>query len=153
MKVLYVLRTLDPAWGGPVEGVRRMSQALIGLTNGATSVESRRNGVRFVHWVQDIYSLAIEFFLRSRFSELAASLSMPFRVLEKRVCSASDAIIVIAPAFRDRLVQWSVAPSKVTVLENWAPLEEMDRCLVRMPGRTGTVLRVVRFSSTQARWV
>ena len=86
----------------------------------------RRNGVRFVHWVQDIYSLAIEFFLRSRFSELAASLSMPFRLLEKRVCSASDAIIVIAPAFRDRLVQWSIAPSKVTVLENWGQLEEID---------------------------
>lgn len=86
----------------------------------------RRQGVRFVHWVQDIYSLAIEFFLRGRFTELAASLSIPFRMLEKRVCSGSDAIIVIAPAFRDRLLGWSVAPSKVTVLENWAPLEEMD---------------------------
>jgi glycosyltransferase involved in cell wall biosynthesis len=39
MRVLYVLRTLDPEWGGPVEGVRRMSQALIALTNGATSIE------------------------------------------------------------------------------------------------------------------
>jgi len=86
----------------------------------------RRNGIRFVHWVQDIYSLAIEFFLRAQFSELTAWLSIPFRILEKRVCSSSDAIIVIAPAFRDRLLQWSIAPSKVTVLENWAPLEEMD---------------------------
>lgn len=39
MRMLYVLRTLDPEWGGPVEGVRRMSQALIALTNGATSIE------------------------------------------------------------------------------------------------------------------
>ena len=86
----------------------------------------RRKGIRFVHWVQDLYSLAIEFFLRGQFTELASSLSVPFRILEKRVCSTSDAVIVIAPAFRDRLLRWGVAPSKVTVLDNWAPLEEMD---------------------------
>ncbi len=86
----------------------------------------RRHGIRFVHWVQDIYSLAIEFFLRGRFSELTAWLSIPFRLLEKRVCSSSDAIIVIAPAFRDRLLRWNVAPAKITVLENWAPLEEVE---------------------------
>lgn len=39
MKVLYVLRTLDPAWGGPVEGVRRMSEALVACTNDAMRVE------------------------------------------------------------------------------------------------------------------
>lgn len=29
MRILYVLRTLDPAWGGPVEGHRRMSEAVM----------------------------------------------------------------------------------------------------------------------------
>ncbi|HTF71049.1 MAG TPA: sugar transferase [Edaphobacter sp.] len=86
----------------------------------------RRSGIRFVHWVQDVYSLAIEFFLRSQFTELAGSLGIPFRMLEKTVCSASDEVIVIAPTFRDRLLRWGVAPSKITVVENWAPLEEMD---------------------------
>ena len=89
-----------------------------------------KSGVGFVHWVQDMYSLAIEFFLRRRWSDLAAPLSIPFRMLEKKVCSTSNAVIVIAPAFRDRLLRWGVAPSKVTVLDNWAPLEEMD-CLPR----------------------
>jgi len=57
-----------------------------------------------VHWVQDVYSLAIEFFLRSQFTKLAAWLSIPFRILEKEVCSVCDAVIVIAPRFRDRLM-------------------------------------------------
>jgi colanic acid biosynthesis glycosyl transferase WcaI len=88
----------------------------------------RTSGVGFVHWVQDVYSLAIEFFLRRRWSGLAAPLSIPFRMLEKKVCSASNAVLVIAPAFRDHLLRWGVASGKVTVLENWAPLAEAD-CL------------------------
>jgi colanic acid biosynthesis glycosyl transferase WcaI len=85
----------------------------------------KRNHISFVHWVQDVYSLAIEFFLRRKYTGLASLLSRPFRALEKKVCSASDAVIVIAPAFRDRLMRWGVDPATVTVLENWAPLDEI----------------------------
>jgi len=53
MRVLSVLRTLDPEWGGPVEGVRRMSQALIALTNGATSIESAYSDSPNTTWHSD----------------------------------------------------------------------------------------------------
>src|SRR5271170_497375 len=56
MRVLYVLRTLDPAWGGPVEGVRRMSQALIACTNGETCVEIACSDPPNAPWNSDWYS-------------------------------------------------------------------------------------------------
>jgi glycosyltransferase involved in cell wall biosynthesis len=86
----------------------------------------RRNGVGFVHWVQDVYSLAIGFLLDSRFPGPAGRLTIPFRWLEERVCAASDAIVVIAPAFRDRLLRWGVPALKITVIENWGPLDEIE---------------------------
>jgi colanic acid biosynthesis glycosyl transferase WcaI len=86
----------------------------------------RRNGVGFVHWVQDVYSLAIGFLLHTRFSGPAAWLKVPFQLLEEKVCSASDGIIVIAPEFRDRLMQWGVPSPKVSVIENWGPLDEIE---------------------------
>jgi colanic acid biosynthesis glycosyl transferase WcaI len=85
-----------------------------------------RNGVGFVHWVQDIYHHAIEFFLRRKVGSVAKPLSFPFLKLEQLVASWSDGVITIAPAFRQYLLNWGVEPAKITVLENWAPLDEMD---------------------------
>jgi colanic acid biosynthesis glycosyl transferase WcaI len=112
----------------------------------------RRTGIRFVHWVQDVYSLALEFFLRGRFSDVAAALSVPFRMIEKRVCRSSDAVIVISPAFRECLLRWGVAGSKVTVLENWAPLEEIASLPRANAWPSGTVLWAVRSSSMRGPW-
>jgi colanic acid biosynthesis glycosyl transferase WcaI len=86
----------------------------------------RRNGIGFVHWVQDIYHNAIEFFLRRKVGSLAKPLSYPFLKLEQLVASGSDGVVVIAPAFREHLLRWGVAPDKITTLENWAPLEEVE---------------------------
>jgi glycosyltransferase involved in cell wall biosynthesis len=85
----------------------------------------RRNGVGFVHWVQDVYWRAIEFFLRRKFGSLAAPLSYPFLRLEQMVASRSDAAIVIASAFADILAGWKVPEERVSVIENWAPLDEI----------------------------
>lgn len=85
----------------------------------------RRNGIGFVHWVQDVYCHAIEFFLRRKFKGLAGPLSLPFKGLEKLVVSQSTSTVVIAPAFKALLMEWGVAESKIRVLENWAVLDEI----------------------------
>jgi glycosyltransferase involved in cell wall biosynthesis len=100
----------------------------------------RGNDIGFVHWVQDVYCQAIEFFLRNKLGGLAAPLSLPFRMLEKKVSSASDAVVVIAPAFRDLLINWGVPVSKIQVIENWAPLEEMPPRSRRNPWSEGHML-------------
>jgi glycosyltransferase involved in cell wall biosynthesis len=86
----------------------------------------KRRGVGFVHWVQDVYCQAIEFFLRRKLRALAGPCSLPFRLLEKAVTSASDSTVVISPAFRNLLMSWGIPDTNITVLENWAPIEELN---------------------------
>jgi glycosyltransferase involved in cell wall biosynthesis len=52
-------------------------------------------------------------------------LSYPFFRLEQMVSSRADAAIVIAPAFADILASWGVPGDRVSVIENWAPLDEI----------------------------
>ena len=85
----------------------------------------RRNRVGFVHWIQDVYCKALEFFLRHKLGSFAAPLSFPFFLMERWVALRSDANIAIAPAFTEVLSKWGVPPEKTAVLENWAPLDEM----------------------------
>lgn len=86
---------------------------------------SKRRGIRFVHWVQDVYCYALEFVLRRRVGVLAKALAFPFLQLERHVARRSNANIVIADAFRDVLTGWGVETESIAVCENWAPLDEM----------------------------
>ncbi len=85
----------------------------------------RRHGIGFVHWVQDVYCRALEFFLRRKIGLLAVPLSFPFVRLEQLVASRADAAIVIAPAFARTLAGWGVPQDRISVIENWAPLDEI----------------------------
>jgi colanic acid biosynthesis glycosyl transferase WcaI len=85
----------------------------------------RANRIAFVHWVQDIYCQALRFFLQRRIPILAGAAAAAFERLEKFVASRSDHTVVIAPGFQDLLSRWKVPESRFTVIENWAPLEEM----------------------------
>jgi colanic acid biosynthesis glycosyl transferase WcaI len=87
----------------------------------------QKNRVGFVHWIQDIYCQALKFFLKRRLPLLANSIASMFELLERAVASRSDHIVVIAPEFRDILCRWNVPESKISVVENWAALEEMPQ--------------------------
>lgn len=86
----------------------------------------RRNDIAFVHWVQDVYCRALEFFLRRKLGPLAAPLAYPFAKLERSVSLQADASIVIAPAFTNILRNWGVHPDRISVIENWSPLDEIQ---------------------------
>jgi colanic acid biosynthesis glycosyl transferase WcaI len=87
----------------------------------------RKNSVGFVHWIQDIYCEALKFFLRRRLPLLASPIASMFELLERAISLHSDHIVVIAPEFRNMLCRWNVLESKISVIENWAALEEMPR--------------------------
>jgi len=90
-----------------------------------------RRGVGFVHWVQDVYCEALRFLLKRRMGLLSPVAVAPFRFLEGWVSRNSDAVVVISPAFLQVLQRMHVPSSKVTVIENWASLDEicpMDHC-------------------------
>jgi glycosyltransferase involved in cell wall biosynthesis len=87
----------------------------------------RGERIGFIHWVQDVYCRAIQFFLRKTVGPLAALLSFPFELLEKYVARTTDGAVVISAAFGDILRAWGVSDSKVTVVENWGLLDEVAR--------------------------
>jgi len=81
--------------------------------------------IGFVHWVQDVYSQAIRFFLERKVGAFAAPVSYPFLKLEQWVATRADAAVAIAPAFADILAGWGVPRRGISVIENWAPLDEV----------------------------
>ena len=93
-----------------------VQQALLGA--------ARRCGAAFVYWLQDIHSEAIASAIGKRNAALGRAVGSYYRAAERRLIRASDAVVAIAPAFRELLAspKWRVATNHVTVVENWAPL-------------------------------
>jgi glycosyltransferase involved in cell wall biosynthesis len=87
--------------------------------------ETKRIGARFVFWLQDIYYTAIRFVLKRKLRVLAEIAALYYKQVEKRLLEKSDAIICIAPAFADELAKWKIDSAKVSVIPNWAPVNEI----------------------------
>lgn len=85
----------------------------------------RRRGIVFVHWVQDVYCEAIRYFLKGRLPFGYGQLSRPFRLLERIVAKRSNHTVVISPAFKKLLAEWGVPPARMSVVENWGPVNEV----------------------------
>lgn len=75
-------------------------------------------GARFVFWQQDVISAAAR-----RVAGAAAGWAAG--LLERRLLRRSDAVVVISEDFAPLLRRWGVDESRVTVIENWAPLDEL----------------------------
>jgi glycosyltransferase involved in cell wall biosynthesis len=86
---------------------------------------THRNGGRFVFWLQDVLSVAIEFVLRKKGIPFAGIAGRIYSRLERSLLQQSDAIVCIAPEFLDRLRKWGIDDRKVSVIENWSPLDEI----------------------------
>lgn len=86
---------------------------------------SRKQGIAFVYWHQDLYSLPIETALSRRVPVVGASLGKAVVKLEKRLLRLSDAVITISPDFVETLQAWGVERDRIRVIENWAPLPEV----------------------------
>lgn len=86
---------------------------------------AQRHGIGFIFWLQDIYSVAIKRTLRRRLSFLAAPLALRFTRLEGRLLRRADAVVAITDDFLPALASWGVERERITVIENWAPLDEI----------------------------
>ena len=87
----------------------------------------RKLQIAFVHWIQDVYCQALKFFLNRKLRLLAEPFAPVFEFLDRWVASRSDHVVVIAPDFREVLCRWNVPEPSLTVIENWAVLEEMPQ--------------------------
>jgi glycosyltransferase involved in cell wall biosynthesis len=83
------------------------------------------HGARFVFWQQDVISAAARRVLGRRSRLVGVAAEGAVAVLERRLLRASDAVVVISEDFLPLLQRWGVDESRTTVIENWAPLDEL----------------------------
>jgi glycosyltransferase involved in cell wall biosynthesis len=84
-----------------------------------------RASVAFVFWVQDVLSVGIRRALEDRLPIAGAAVGAFFHQVEQWLLTRSDRIVVITDDFLDRMPRR--ANERVTVIENWAPLDELPR--------------------------
>lgn len=85
-------------------------------------------GARFVTWEQDVWSVAARRVVGRRSRLVGAVAATAVGELERKLLQRSDAVVVISKDFLPRLRRWRVDESRVSVIENWAPLDELPVC-------------------------
>jgi glycosyltransferase involved in cell wall biosynthesis len=88
--------------------------------------ECRRIPVPFVFWVQDLVGVATNMILRRRLPVIGAGVGRYYMAMERRIALGSDALVVISEDFTRILEDWSVSLERQFVIENWAPIDEID---------------------------
>jgi glycosyltransferase involved in cell wall biosynthesis len=78
-----------------------------------------------VFWQQDIYSTALSQHFEKQGGSFNRLVGRAFVAIEKWLLRSSSQVVVISEDFLGLLDQWGIATSKVTVVRNWAPLEEV----------------------------
>jgi glycosyltransferase involved in cell wall biosynthesis len=111
----------------------------------------RRQAIRFVFWLQDVHSVAIRSYLNQRSVAAAALVGSWYEWMERRLLRNADHVVAIADSFLEQLERWQVDSSRVTVIENWAPLNKIsvlsgDNPWRRAQGLTGK--RVALYTGT-----
>jgi glycosyltransferase involved in cell wall biosynthesis len=86
---------------------------------------ARRAGAAFVFWQQDVMSIAARRVLGRRSRLVGAASERAVAELERRLLRRSDAVVVISEDFLPLLERWGVDASRISVIENWAPLPEL----------------------------
>jgi glycosyltransferase involved in cell wall biosynthesis len=107
--------------------------------------------LRVVWWLQDIYSLGIKSVLNRKLPLSGSLVGRIYRAKEKRFAQRADHIVSITPDFLPFLYRLDVPPQKITVIENWAPVNEImplrhDNAWKREQGLTGKT--VILYSGT-----
>jgi colanic acid biosynthesis glycosyl transferase WcaI len=82
-------------------------------------------GARFVFWQQDVISIAARRVLGRRSRIVARGVEEAVATLERRLLRRSDAIVVISDDFVQLLRDWGIDGTRIDVIENWAPLDEL----------------------------
>lgn len=86
-----------------------------------------RSGVRLVSWIQDIYGLAAYRLLSKKLPMVGHAVGQYFIQLDKSDARSSAGIVVISEDFRNIFRSWGVEKSRIYVIHNWAPLDELPQ--------------------------
>lgn len=84
-----------------------------------------RHNIKFVFWCQDIYSIAITKILSNKLGFIGAIFGQYFQWLERKQLRQSDYIISITSDFSKLFSKWRIDAAKVSVIPNWAPIDQI----------------------------
>jgi glycosyltransferase involved in cell wall biosynthesis len=84
-------------------------------------------GAGFVFWQQDVMSVAARRVMGRRSSLVGAVAELAVARLERGLLRASDEVVVISEDFLPQLRRWGIAAADASVIENWAPLDELPQ--------------------------
>jgi colanic acid biosynthesis glycosyl transferase WcaI len=87
--------------------------------------DCRRRGLPVVFWLQDVYSIAMRSILRKRSIPFASWIADYYERAESSLLHESHAVVSISPDFQPILDRWGVRRDRCSVVENWAPLDEV----------------------------
>ncbi|MCX6113061.1 MAG: glycosyltransferase family 4 protein [Proteobacteria bacterium] len=87
---------------------------------------AKSKNIPFVFWMQDILSVAVRAILRERLGSIGFPVYLYFNWLERNALLDSSNIVVISEDFASILEKWGIKKENVTVISNWAPIEEIN---------------------------
>jgi colanic acid biosynthesis glycosyl transferase WcaI len=87
---------------------------------------TRAADAAFIFWVQDIHGEAIYRILSQKFGVLGRLVGRYYQALEYSMLKKSDKVIVISNDFLPVLTAQGVVRDRISVIENWATLDEID---------------------------
>ncbi|MBT8399409.1 MAG: glycosyltransferase family 4 protein [Rhodothermia bacterium] len=82
-------------------------------------------GIRFVFWLQDVLGVAAHRILRKKLPVVGHVIGNHYMRMERRQLRASDAVVLITDDFRPLMKDWGIDDHRITVIENWSPLDQM----------------------------
>ncbi|MGH3921950.1 MAG: glycosyltransferase family 4 protein [Pseudonocardiaceae bacterium] len=111
----------------------------------------RRVGTPWVFWLQDLYSVAMSGYAGGHMGSIGKALGWGFRRAERALLHQAAGVVSITADFLPVLQEWGVDARRCSVIENWAPLDEIeprshDNAWAREHGLNGK--RVVLYSGT-----
>lgn len=80
----------------------------------------------FVYWCQDFYSIAAKLILKKKLPLIGNLIGYYYSFLERKQMQKSDHIVLITKNFLPQIKKWKINLGKISVIENWGPINEID---------------------------
>jgi len=88
----------------------------------------RRLDIPLVFWVQDLNGLAATRLLSRKLPGVGWLIGQYYQAMERAIARHCAALVLISQDFAGPVGAWGVSPERVSVIENWAPLDEVAPC-------------------------
>ena len=88
---------------------------------------AKAQGAAVINWLQDVLSVGADAVLRRKIPVAGALVGAAYRQREGRLLREADAVVAITEDFRPLLHKWNVPDDRISVVENWAPLDGLPQ--------------------------